>query len=432
MNRAGGGEAMTGERILKRYFIAMAIFAVAIGWYLWSASVNSVPEAYRGTAADPAAFLSVDQIQKSSQYSAIGSWLFFISYPWEWGMYLVLLFGGYSRRIGEKLEARIRHRLLQLAVYVLWISSVTFFVFLPLRIVGYSLARHYGISTQTIPSWIRDKLIAFGINAVLMLLVAAVALWFINRGGRWWLRLWPLSVPFLIFMMYIQPVVIDPLYNDFSELSNKGLERSILSMAVEAGIPADRVYEANMSAKTNALNAYVNGIGGSLRIVLWDTTLQRLNENEILYIMAHEMGHYVMHHLEYSALGAIGSSLLMLWIGSRLMRMMLLRRGGEWGIRQPGQYTVLPVLLLIISLLTFISLPLSNLVSRQAEASADRYAFRLTQDAQGAVSMYQKLAAASLSNVNPPTIVRWFRSTHPSIMERIVKVETAAIEHRVP
>jgi STE24 endopeptidase len=418
--------------MIKRYFIAMAVFAVAIGCYLWSASMNAVPEAYQGTAADPATFLSADQIHQSSQYSAFGNWLFFISYPWEWGMYLVLLFGGYSRRIGEKLEARIRHKLPQLAVYVLWLSTVTFFVFLPLRIIGYSLARHYGISTQTIPSWIRDKHIAFGVNAVLVFLVAAVALWFINRGGRWWLRLWLLSVPFLIFMMYIQPVVIDPLYNDFTELSNKELERNILSMADEAGIPADRVYEANMSSKTNALNAYVNGIGGTLRIVLWDTTLQRLNENEILFIMAHEMGHYVMHHLEYSALGAIGSSLLMLWVGNKLLRLILRRFGAEWGIRKPGHYTVLPVLFIIISMLTFVSLPISNLVSRQAEVSADQYAFRLTEDANGAVSMYQKLAAASLSNVNPPTVVRWFRSTHPSIMERIVEIEAAATDHRVP
>src|SRR5690606_39597744 len=98
--------------------------------------------------------------------------------------------------------------------------------------------------------------------------------------------------------MFVQPVIIDPLYNDFFPLTNKELETKILELASRADIPADHVFEVNMSEKTNALNAYVNGIGSNSRIVLWDTTLERLSEDEILFIMAHEMGHYVMKRSE--------------------------------------------------------------------------------------------------------------------------------------
>jgi STE24 endopeptidase len=406
------------------------LYAVAIGLYLWASTSNSVPELYRGSAADPSTFLTAQQHQHSIDFAILRNWLFFISYPWEWGLYIVLLFGGFASGWYEKLKSHIRSKPLRFAAYVLWLNSITFLVFLPISITGYSVSRAFGVSTQTVSSWIRDKLIAFGIQYVLVLAVASVALWVMSRGGRWWIKLWLLAVPYLLFMMYIQPVVIDPLYNDFTRLSNPELEKKIIAMAEEAGIPADRVFEVNMSEKTNSLNAYVNGIGGSLRIVLWDTTLERLTEAETLFIMAHEMGHYVMHHLEYSALGAAASTLVLLWLGSKLLDYALRKWGKTWGIASYSHYTALPAILLAISLVSFVALPFTNFVSRQAETAADRYAFELIGSTEGAAGMYQKLAISSLSDVNPPLLVKWFRSTHPSLMERIVHVD--AVHASVP
>lgn len=408
---------------IRRYLLFVAVYAAAIGIYLWYASGHAVPEAYKGTAADPATFLTPQQLAQSQTYSAAGNLLFFLSFPWEWGIYLILLFGGYARSWQDRLERSALPALVRFPVYVLWLQLTVFLAFLPLRIAGYALSRHYGISTQSVPGWLRDKAVGFGVNYVMMLAAAVVALWFIRRGGRWWVKLWLLSVPFTLFMMYIQPVVIDPLYNRFTRLSNPELEQRILALAAKADIPADRVYEVNMSEKTNSLNAYVTGIGGSLRIVLWDTTLKRLTEQEILLIMAHEMGHYVMHHLEWSAVGAVGASLILLWLGNLLLQAALRRWGSEWGIRGPGDFAVLPLLLLLLSLLSFAASPVENAVSRQAEHAADVYGLQLIGSTEGAVSMYQKLASSSLSEVNPPLLVKWFGSTHPSIMERIIYVQ---------
>src|SRR5690606_35055063 len=141
----------------------------------------------------------------------------------------------------------------------------------------------------------------------------------------------------------------------------------------------------------------------TLRIVLWDTTLERLNEEQILFIVAHEIGHYVMRHLEWSAVGAIGSSLVMLWLGSRMFHYAIHRWGRQWGIRRAHSPAALPLLLLLISLLGFAATPVTNAVSRQAEHAADRYALELRKEnADAAVQMYQQLARASLSDVNPP------------------------------
>jgi Zn-dependent protease with chaperone function len=413
----------TRKGSILRFTLLFVCYAIAIAIYAWYTAPNRVPEAYAGSAADPATFFTPDQLRDSETINAVRNWIFFIGGPWEWLIYAILLLSGLSASWRDYLE---RFRLpvyIRFPIYVLLVNAVSFLLYFPLRVVGYNLSKAYGISTQPVPGWLRDKLVGFGIGYLTLLAVSAVAFWIISRGGRWWLKLWLLSVPFTLFMMYVQPVIIDPLYNQFTTLSDPSLERRILDLAAKADIPAHRVYEVDMSAKTNAMNAYVNGIGSSLRIVLWDTTLQRLNEPEILLIMAHEMGHYVMHHLEWSAVGAVGSSLALLAIGGVLFKVVVRNRGSRWGIRSMSDMAALPLVLLILSMITFVTLPVSNFISRQAEASADRYAMELIGSAEGSISMNQKMSAVVLGDVNPPLLVKWFRSSHPSDMERIIDAE---------
>lgn len=406
---------------LVKIFVLFVLYALAMAAYAWYTSPNNVPAAYRGTPADPATFFSPEQLQDSQTLNAARYWLFFMSSPWEWFIYFALLAGGLARYWRDALERRGLPIYVRFPLFVLLVEGAAFLLYLPLRIVGYSISKHYGISTQSLSGWIRDKLVDFGIGYVTLLAVTAVAFWIISRGGRWWLKLWLLSIPFTVFMMYIQPVVIDPLYNDYYRLKDPVLERKILDLAKRADIPADRVYEVDMSEKTNALNAYVTGLGSSLRIVLWDTTLNKLTEKEILLIMAHEMGHYVKHHLEWSAIGAVGGSFVMLSIGGWLYSRIVRRRGGQWGIRSPSDMTALPLALLLLSIISFASLPVSNAISRNAESEADAYALELIGSAEGSVTMNQTMSVVSLSDIHPPLLVEWFRSTHPSDMERIVQ-----------
>ncbi|WP_217596082.1 M48 family metallopeptidase [Cohnella sp. GbtcB17] len=414
---------------LRKYGLWLAACAAIILLYVWYTSPNAVPDAYKGSAADPSLFYTADQLRESATLNAIRNGIFFLSWPWQWAIYLFLLTGGWSRAWKARIESSRLPALMRLPFYVLLVYAASTLLYLPLKIASYSVSRSYGISTQTAGSWLEDRGLDFAIGYATMVTVYAVARWIMSRGGRWWLRLWLLSVPFTLFMMYVQPVVIDPLYDKFGELSDPALESAILDLAGKADIPADRVYEAHMSAKTNAINAYVSGIGGSLRIVLWDTALARLDQPEIMQIMAHEMGHYVKHHLEWSAVGAIGSSFVLLWIGGGIFGVVLRTKGKAWGIERVSDMNALPLILLLLSALNFAALPVSNAVSRHAEAAADRYALELLGTADGAVTMHQKLAVAALSDVNPPLLVKWLRSTHPSDMARIVQAERYASEH---
>ena len=132
--------------------------------------------------------------------------------------------------------------------------------------------------------------------------------------------------------MFIQPIVIDPLYNDFYPLKDKQLEAEILELASKANIPAEHVFEVNMAEKTNSLNAYVTGIGSNARIVLWDTTLNKLSDQQILFIMAHEMAHYVEKHIYFGIATYLIFSLVGLYFTAKIMNLVVnsFRHGAEY------------------------------------------------------------------------------------------------------
>src|SRR6185312_373627 len=119
-----------------------------------------------------------------------------------------------------------------------------------------------------------------------------------RRSPRgWWLWLGFGTIPVIIFALLVSPIAIDPLFNKFTPLKDQQLKERILALAAKADIPSRKVFQVDKSAQTKAYNAYVSGFGASQRIVLWDTTLQGLEQDEILFVMGHEMGHYVLGHV---------------------------------------------------------------------------------------------------------------------------------------
>ncbi|WP_027409005.1 M48 family metallopeptidase [Anoxybacteroides tepidamans] len=409
------------KKIIRWSVIIYALYCIGIAFYLFVLAHSSIPSAWKGTSADPATFLTPRELLLSEHYSQLKNFLYFISLPYEWIVYLIILFKGISKKMELWATRATRWWIVQAAVYVFWLSLIVSVATLPLDFIGYRISRAYGISTQPFLNWLRDETTDFLVNTVLLIFIIIVLYWLIRRfEKRWWLYAWIVSIPFTIFLMFIQPVVIDPLYNSFYPLKDKVLEEKILAMAQRAHIPADHVFEVNMSEKTNALNAYVTGIGSHARIVLWDTTLKRLKEQEVLFIMAHEMGHYVMKHVYWGVAGYIVLILFGLFVTNRLMRWSIGKWRGHFQIKSIGELASLPLLLLTISLLQFAASPFVNAVSRYEEHAADKYAIELTQNTDAGISTFQKLAQAGLSEVYPPALVKWFRYTHPTIFERIL------------
>jgi STE24 endopeptidase len=402
------------------FLIGFALYGALMWYYLFQGADSALPVNLKGSAADPAMFMTERELELSTDFSRIKDFLYFISVPLEWLIYLFVLGFGLSKWFRKASSGVTKFSIVHTAVYVLLLSFSSWVLTFPLRYYSFTVSKSYNISVQSFHSWMRDGLVDFWISWVLTTLMVAVMYWLIKKyEKRWWIFAWLLSIPFTVFLYFIQPVVIDPLYNKFYPLQDEALKEKILNIADRADIPAENVYEVNMSEKTNALNAYVNGIGSNLRIVLWDTTLNKLSDNQVLFVMAHEIGHYVMNHLYWNLISSIVLSFLGLWIGNIIYRKWIEKYGKTWGIKGVGDLAALPALLLIFSLLSFAVSPVENAVSRKAERDADQYAIQMTKNPEAAVGAFQQLATVSLSEVNPPKIVKWFLYGHPTMLERI-------------
>jgi STE24 endopeptidase len=411
--------------------IAYTLYGLFFYWYLFYFADTTLPFEFQGSAADPSTFLNGRELMLSEEYSKTRNLLFFLSTPLEWLFYFLILILGLSRAFKKWADVSSKNQFLQRAIYLIWLSLFAFAATFPLSYISYSLSKTYNISTQSFASWMKDELIDFWINYGMMLVIISVLYWLIKKSQkRWWFYAWLLTIPFTLFLMFVQPVIIDPLYNDFYPLKNKALETEILSLAKKANIPADHVYEVNMAEKTNALNAYVTGIGANSRIVLWDTTLNRLNNDQILFIMAHEMAHYVEKHLYIGIAGYLLLSLLGLYLTHRLMGWAISRWGSELKVQGMADIRAFPLLLMILSMFMFAASPFSNLVSRYQENRADQYAIEMMKNPEAAITSFQELTRSGLSQVNPPLLVKIFRYGHPTMLERISRIEQYELEHR--
>lgn len=412
------------------FFLFFVLYGLAVGGYLLSAERMEVGAQYQEGPADPHTYMTPQQVEQALAYSRTRDVVFFIGPPYEWAVYLLILGLGLSahfRRmtdrphLGSKMFGnRLSPTLRQTAVYVALLFTVVALLKIPLNYYLFRLQHEYGISHQPLVSWLAD----WGKGLLVSILLAIPVVWLlykvINRSKRlWWVWFWLLSIPLMAFLMFIQPVVLDPIYNTFQPLQNEELRQDILSLAERAEIPAEQVYQVDMSKKTSAMNAYVNGIGSNMRIVLWDTTLAKMEPNEVLFIMAHEMGHYVYDHMGWMFLGSVGSTLAMLFVLFILLGRIIRSAGRHWEIRAVGDVASLPLILLLVSVISFATAPVSNSISRAAEHAADEYAIQMTADTEAAIGAFQKLAISALSEPDPPFLVKLFRHTHPTMVERI-------------
>jgi Zn-dependent protease with chaperone function len=255
-------------------------------------------------------------------------------------------------------------------------------------------------------------------------------LFVILRGSprRWWFYFWLASLPILIFLMFISPFVLEPLFFEFKPMAETqpALAAEIEQLVQHGGltIPQSRIYEMTASAKLQSVNAYVSGIGASKRVVVWDTTIARMTPPEILFVVGHEMGHYVLHHIPKGIAFLAGVLLVFFFLGDRGLRALLAWRGARWSIRAPGDWASLPILFLLLSVFSFLFTPIDNAVSRHFEHQADQFGLEVTHgivpDApEAAARAFEILGEVDLEDPKPSWIDKIWFDDHPPIDERI-------------
>ena len=374
--------------------------------------------------------LPPDKLQKAIEYSDARNRAHFIGVGYGILVLFTLLAWKVAPRYRDWAEiASPRFRIGQAFVFGILIVLTTDILGIPVELYLQNLARHYGQSVQSWGSWFRDWAMGELIGCILTGFLLWLLFGVIRRSPRrWWFYFWLASIPIVVFLMFIAPVVIAPLFNKFEPLAARQpmlvaqIERVVQRGGLE--IPPDRMFEMNASEKTTTLNAYVAGIGASKRVVVWDTTMRRMNMGQILFVFGHEMGHYVLGHV-YFLIGITSIMILcFLFIGYHAMHRALARWGETWEIRGVDDWASVPVLMLLLAVLSFASEPIMNSVGRSIEHSADIYGLEVIHSivpdsSQVAAQAFQILGEVSLSNPNPSPFIKFWLYDHPSVSDRV-------------
>jgi STE24 endopeptidase len=433
-------------RALMRKIVRFAMAAVICGAWIWLVSgqgasrATAAAQETTGSGADRQAgdvqpgritkfTLPPDREAKSRALAKVRSRTWLASTVYGLLVLLAVLWwklGAKYRDAAERVSVR---RFVQVLVFAPLIAVTIDVLMLPTGIYDNWIERQYGLSVQGWASWFWDWTKGELISVIFTVVIAWILYWVIGKSPkRWWFYFWLATLPLILLLIFLQPLVIDPMFHKFEPLQVKdaALTAELEKMVQRAGetIPPERMFWMGAGEKTTELNAYVTGFGASKRIVVWDTTIAKMNTPQIVFVAGHEMGHYVLNHIAKGFAFAAAGLFVIFYLGYRLMGWVLGRWGAAWGIREVGDLASYPALLLVVSVLATIAGPVANTFSRHQEHQADQYGLEVTHgltpdSGQVAAQSFNILGNVGLSDPEPSQWKVILLYTHPAIPDRI-------------
>ena len=374
---------------------------------------SKVPQGFEGV-------IDEEKLRISSAYTFDSSRLGLWDSLFDNVILVIFLFGGvivaYDSFIGSLSDSYMLSALL-FFLLMTWLQTL---LGIPFDLYGtFRIEARYGFNTTTPRLWITDLVKSQAIGALLLAFLISVVFWLIRWSPlHWWLWVWGFMALFSLFMMFISPYVIEPLFNKFEPVVEEGLEEEIRVMMEKAGLKVGRVMQMDASRRSKHSNAYFTGIGKVKRIVLFDTLIKQMSHGEIVAVLAHEIGHWKKGHIWKRLLVAEIMALAGSWISFKLLTWPGLPGllGLPLDISLPARMVVLGF---IASLAMFPLGPFSAWRSRCHEREADRFAADLTGRPQDLASALVKLSVENLSNLFPHPFYAAFYYSHPPAVERI-------------
>ena len=358
--------------------------------------------------------------------------LFLFDSLWSAALLSIIVFSGFAATLQKWAGKAGPSPNRRVAVYAALFALVTFAGRLPPAVyAGYLREKTYGFANQSFSAWLGDRGKGLLVAGVLQSIFFVILYGAIRRlGRRWWVAGSMLAFLFAVLVMAIYPVFIAPLFNTFEPLRNARLRDAILELARREGIPAGEVYEVDASRQSSHNNAYVAGLLGTQRIVLYDTILERFTPREIEFVMGHEMGHYVLHHV-WKTLAFLGLLFLAgFFLADRVSRRVIEGRP-ELGIVSLAEPSSLPLIVLVLSVFLFLAGPAIATFSRWQERQADLFGLEATHDPVAAVSSFLKFGRLDLDEYHVHPWIEALLYSHPSLARRIRAAQDYARLHGV-
>jgi len=388
-----------------------------------SFNIDEATEAYINLLSD-------ENRARSDAYMEGGYWLELWNFVYGLGLAWLLL--------GTRLSARMRnlaervgrwrwlHTFIYSAQYVVIASVLSF----PLTVYeGFFREHSYNLATQSFGAWMGDQFTSLAVGVLLGSFALTLIYAVIRKASNsWWIWGTGVSVLLLIFIVFISPIYISPLFNDYKTLEDSPLRTSIMSMAHANGIPADDVYWFDASRQSTRISANVSGLMGTTRISLNDNLLNRTAPEEVEAVMAHEMGHYVLNHgpkliINFGLVLAFGFAFVA-WGFNRALR----RWGQSWDVRDIGDTAGLPLFMALLSIYFFAATPVTNSIIRVHETEADNYGLNVARQPDGFARVAMRLS--EYRKISPGPWERFVFYDHPSGRDRVHMAMVWKSEHQ--
>ena len=374
--------------------------------------------------------LTPEQREKAIAHSRAGYRLYFIGLAYSLALFYFLMRLQWPVKFARWAEGKgQRRRFLQVVIFAPMFLITLQVMTLPVDYYGEHLEKVFGLSVQSFGSWMLDWLKGLGIGLVIGTVLVWILFGVIRRSPRrWWFYFWLATIPIVVFLLFLQPYVIEPLFFKFTPLKSTQPELTdrLEQVVDQAGldIPESRMFEMNASTKLKTLNAYVSGIGSSKRVVVWDTTITKMTRDEIAFVFGHEAGHYVLNHIPKVITLMLLVVLVLFYVGYRLVNGAIPRWQHWSGISGISEWGSLTILLFFLTILSFVASPIVNGISRHYEHQADIYGLEVTHGivaapAQNAARAFQILGEVDLADPSPSEFIKLWLYSHPPVADRV-------------
>lgn len=406
---------MTSRSVTQKS-VMLAVLVLVVSGFCGAALAQDNPSAEAGWGE-----MTPERRAEAIEYSNTKNILYFVEFVFGALIWIALLFTGFSSRLLAWAERVGKRRFLVLILYMLGLIGIIQLVSLPLEYYsGFTLEHQYGLSNQSFGAWVWELVKGLGVAMVVFTILAAIMYAIIRRNPRsWWAWLGVVSIPLIIFIVVVSPILLTPIFYETKPMDESPLRTQILDLAAQSGIPDSRVFVMDASKDTKKFNAYVTGLGKTKRIVLYDNLVAGMDPSEVLFVVGHEMGHYLLHHVWIGLAVAVGFIFLTGYLAHLAMGWMIARYRSRFGFDRLASFASMPLIALSFSVIGFLFSPLQNGIWRNFEHDADIFGLEKTNDRESAVGAFEKLAANNLSNPNPSAFIKFWLYDHPTVSERV-------------
>lgn len=404
--------------------IVLVVFIgiVSFKYFLKYINLNHLKKYGKRVPPELGEHIDEDTLKKVMDYTVEHTRFSFIESIFNTVIIIIFFFGGLLSLYNSWLESLQLPFIVSGILFFLFLSYGSTVLSLPFDLYAtFKIENKYGFNTSTPRLWITDFIKSIIISTIIISIVASVGLWLVQVSPNyWWLWVWGFFFAFSLFMMYIAPYVIEPLFNKFTPIDEDGLEDRIKLLMQRIKIKVSRVSKMDASKRSRHTNAYFTGIGRVKRIVLYDTLLNLMNHDEILAVLAHEAGHWKKRHVLKQIFIVEIFSLIGIYIAFRVFQTDFLINLFE--VEKETFYVKVVLIAFIGGMVLFPVVLLNNFISRQFEREADKFACQLIDKPEYMASALIKLSKDNLSNLHPHPLYAAFYYSHPPVVARVREI----------